>query len=89
VGKGKGKALKKAKPKVAADNPAFEGLKKWRLEQAKKQGVPAFRIMSDKVLQEIVIDAPADEDELLAVTGMGPKLVEKYGASILKVLARI
>jgi superfamily II DNA helicase RecQ len=89
VGKGRGKALpKKAKPKVAANDPVFEGLKKWRLEQAKKQGVPAFRIMSDKVLQEITADAPRDEDELLEVAGMGPKLVEKYGASILKVLAR-
>lgn len=81
------RATKKvAKPKVAADDPVFAALKKWRLEQAKKQGVPAFRILGDRVLQEVVSDRPTDEEELLAVTGLGPRLVERYGASILQIL---
>jgi len=87
--KGKAKkALKKTKPTAAGD-PAFEALKKWRLEQAKKEGLPAFRILSDKVLTELAADRPTETDELLEVTGLGPRLVTRYGPAILKVLAQV
>jgi superfamily II DNA helicase RecQ len=61
-------------------------LKEWRRAQAKKQGVPTFRIMSDKVLMAIAEDQPATLAELLAISGIGLKTVEKYGAQIYKIL---
>jgi DNA topoisomerase-3 len=62
-------------------------LRKWRLEQARARGVPAFRIMTDRTLLEIVDRQPQSIPELLQVHGAGPKLVEKYGAQILRVVA--
>jgi superfamily II DNA helicase RecQ len=82
-------AAKKSKPKTAADDPAITALKKWRLEQAKKEGVPAFRILADKVLNEIAADRPTNTEELLEVSGLGPRLVSRYGESILKLLANV
>jgi RecQ family ATP-dependent DNA helicase len=61
-------------------------LKEWRRAQAKKLGVPAFRIMSDRVLMAIVRNQPGSAAELLAVPGIGIKAVEKYGAQICRIL---
>jgi DNA topoisomerase III len=61
-------------------------LKAWRRALAAKQGVPAFRIMSDRVLMAIAEDQPKTAAELLAIAGVGIKLVEKYAAQIYKIL---
>jgi len=37
---------------------------------AKKQGVPSFRIMSDRVLLAIAEDEPSTLAELLAIPGL-------------------
>lgn len=88
--KSKSKSLgKTARPKATPNDPAFEALKKWRLEQARKEGVPAFRILSDKVLTELAADRPTANDELLEVSGLGPRLVARYGPALLKVLAQV
>jgi superfamily II DNA helicase RecQ len=79
-------AKKPSAPRRQADLPMLEALKKWRLGVAKKEGVPAFRVMTDKALQEIAQDRPASEAELLQVSGVGPRLASRYGAGILRVL---
>ncbi len=61
-------------------------LKEWRRAVAKKQSVPAFRIMSDKVLFAIAENQPRTAAELLAIPGIGIKAVEKYGAQIYRIL---
>lgn len=61
-------------------------LKEWRRAVAKKQSVPAFRIMSDKVLFAIAENHPRTAAELLAIPGIGIKAVEKYGAQIYRIL---
>jgi DNA topoisomerase-3 len=61
-------------------------LRAWRTAEAKKKGVPAFRIMADRVMDGIVAAQPADETELLSVSGVGPKLVEKHGLEILRMV---
>ena len=53
---------------------------------ATKQGVPAFRIMSDRVLLAIAEREPKTAAELLAIPGVGIKLLEKYGAQIYRIL---
>jgi DNA topoisomerase-3 len=64
-------------------------LKAWRRAVAAKQRVPAFRIMSDRVLLAIAEKEPMTAAELLAIPGIGIKLVEKYGAQIYRVLDEI
>jgi DNA topoisomerase-3 len=61
-------------------------LKAWRRAVAAKQGVPAFRVMSDRVLLAIAENEPASAAELLSIPGIGIKLVEKYAAQIYRIL---
>ena len=68
------------------DAKAVALLKEWRKAQAKKQGVPPFRIMADKTLMAIAEEQPSNLAELMAISGIGLKTVEKYGAQIYKIL---
>ena len=62
----------------------FEGLRKWRLGEARRRHIPAFRILTDRVLTAIAVERPQDMDELLAIRGIGPTVANKYGDAILK-----
>lgn len=75
-------------PTLASELPKlFEDLRAWRLAEARKKGVPAFRILSDRVLYAICEERPGDEGALLQVPGMGPKLVAQYGKDLLERVA--
>lgn len=87
------KKKKKAEPGRRKGKPAQQGtddmeqaLKAWRIAEAKRQGVPAFRVMTDQTLHAIAAARPQTTNELLAVHGMGLRNVEKYGAAIFRVL---
>jgi DNA topoisomerase-3 len=87
----KGKRRKKspvpvAKPSGIADSHIEKALRAWRLEEARRRGVPAFRILTDKVLREIAIIHPATPDQLLEIHGIGLSTVEKYGPSIRRIV---
>lgn len=64
----------------------FEKLREWRLTEARKRGVPAFRILTDRVLTALSLARPSDEDELLEVSGIGPHTAKKFGRGILSVI---
>ncbi|MGB5816038.1 MAG: ATP-dependent DNA helicase RecQ [Thermoanaerobaculia bacterium] len=66
-----------------------EALRQWRLAEARRQGVPAFHILSNRTLLAVVEALPASEDELLAVRGIGPTLTRKYGQRILELVREI
>jgi len=72
---------------AAANPPAalVDALKLWRTQEAKRRRCPAFRILTDRALLGIASDVPRDEASLLAVKGMGPTLVKKYGQAILAI----
>ena len=63
-----------------------EALRAWRLLEARRLGVPAFRIFSDQALRAIAQARPATAAELLAVPGIGLSAVEKYGRQIYRIL---
>jgi superfamily II DNA helicase RecQ len=63
-----------------------EALRAWRLQEARRLGVPAFRIFSDQALRAIAQARPATAAELLAVPGIGLSAVEKYGRQIYRIL---
>ena len=50
--------------------------------------MPAYVVLHDKTIQEIAARLPRDETALLAVSGLGKKKLETYGADILAVLAK-
>jgi superfamily II DNA helicase RecQ len=73
----------RATEKSAASNPALEAkLRAWRLGEAKKHGLPAFRILTDRALREIAAKPPVVADDLLTISGVGSSTVKKYGAAI-------
>ncbi len=78
----------KAKAAPAPAPGLAEALRAWRLAEARKLGVPAFRIMTDRALEAIVEELPASTAELLAIPGIGLKTVEKYGARIFALVAK-
>jgi DNA topoisomerase-3 len=65
-----------------------KALRDWRLAEAKRRNVPAFRILSDKTLQAIAADKPSSIHELLKIPGIGARLAEQYGAQIFRILER-
>ena len=67
---------------------AEKALKAWRLAEAKRQGVPAFRVMTDRSLRAIAEERPQTTNALLAIQGIGLHGVEKYGAAIFRVLRK-
>jgi DNA topoisomerase-3 len=63
-------------------------LRAWRLEEARRRRIPAFRIFGDRTLFALAESRPQSEGALLAVTGLGPKIVQRYGEALLKLVAR-
>lgn len=72
----------------AADPRVLEALKAWRLAEAKRHQIPAFRVLTDATLTAIATAIPRSLNQLLAVPGMGLRNAEKYGAAIFRVLGK-
>ncbi len=72
-----------------SDSAAEAKLRAWRRAAATKLGVPAFRIMPDRVLFAIAAKEPRTASELIAIPGVGSKLVEKYGVQIYSILEQL
>ncbi len=64
-----------------------EKLRAWRREEAGKMGQPAFCIFPDKTLRAIAAERPRTEEELLAVSGVGPAKAAKFGAAVCNLCA--
>ena len=77
----KGKAAQ-----VSGDNPLMDRLRQWRLEESRTKRIPAFRILTDQTLRGIAARQPMTPSQLLEVSGVGQKIVEKYGAQILQIV---
>ena len=84
----KAKAIQKRAPKALSDVEVRveKALRAWRLSEAKKRGIPAFRILTDQVLHAMAEDRPATDDDLLSISGVGLATVKKYGAEIIRIV---
>jgi DNA topoisomerase-3 len=85
VGKTAPPDASRARPS-APDAGVETALRNWRLAEAKRHGVPAFRIFSDRALQAMATTRPGTAAELLAIPGIGIGTVEKYGAQLYRLL---
>jgi DNA helicase-2/ATP-dependent DNA helicase PcrA len=70
-----------------ADPQILEALRSWRATTAKASGVPAFVICHDSTLTAVAEARPQDRRALLAVPGMGPVKVDRYGEELLALVA--
>jgi DNA helicase-2/ATP-dependent DNA helicase PcrA len=76
-----------ARARLGADDALlFDSLRAWRLEQSREDKVSPFIVAYDTVLAEIAERRPRSEAELLAIPGIGPGKVEKYGEDILRIV---
>jgi DNA topoisomerase-3 len=70
--------------------PAAElvtALRAWRLTEARRRRVPAFRILTDRALLALARLRPQSEQELLAVPGIGPGIARQHGTALLALVA--
>lgn len=58
-------------------------LKEWRGAEAKRLRVPAYVVLHDRALAAVAMARPANPNQLLAIDGIGPAKVEKFGGIIL------
>ncbi len=69
-----------------ADDALFQRLRALRRALADAEGVPAYIVFSDAVLARMASARPTDEASLLAVAGVGPAKLARYGQAFLRVL---
>jgi len=69
-----------------AAEEVFEALRAWRTEQARREKMPPYVVMSDAHLKGIAGQAPGSLVELARCPGIGPVKLERYGDDILRVL---
>ena len=74
-------------PLAVTDAPLFNVLRTWRADLAREQGVPAYVILHDKTLSELVARRPASRPDLLTVPGIGQAKADRYGETLLRLLA--
>jgi ATP-dependent DNA helicase RecQ len=64
----------------------FEKLRVLRKSIADAEHVPAYIVFSDAVLRSMAASVPTTERELLAISGVGPVKLERYGDRFLELL---
>jgi len=64
----------------------YSELREWRRDTAKLYHVPAFQILSDRVLLQISKIKPKDFQELEAIPGMSVTKLNKFGDDILELI---
>ena len=89
-------AARRAAPPIASAAPPeeldeaaeilFAALRALRRELADAAGVPAYVVFTDAALRAMAATRPTSEDALLAISGVGPVKIERYGAAFLALL---
>ncbi len=67
----------------------FERLRGWRRVTSLAEGVPAFVVFGDRTLRELARRNPKTAAALVAVPGIGPAKLARYGDEVLRVLAGV
>ena len=67
----------------------FEVLRAWRAGVAKEQGVPAYVVLHDATLREVVTQRPTSLEQLGGISGIGAAKLERHGPGLLAALAGV
>ena len=74
-------------PHDTAEPVLLQALKEWRSAAARASGVPAYVIFHDATLAALAEARPSTRAELLALPGLGPVKADRYGDTLLALLA--
>jgi superfamily II DNA helicase RecQ len=61
-----------------------EKLKEWCASEAKRLRLPPYFILNDQTIKRVAASRPRNKNQLMAINGLGPGKVEKFGAAILE-----
>ena len=64
----------------------FQRLRALRAQLARRQGVPAYVVFSDKTLRELAVSRPRTMGELRSVSGVGDAKAGRYGKAVLEMI---
>ena len=80
-----------ARPQVMLPegDPVFEELRSWRLRVSREADVPAYVVFDNKTLTLIAAARPATRAALLAIPGVGPTKLDRYGADVLQIVKNV
>jgi len=80
------KSSRSASPAVLSPSAAAlaDRLRAWRSSEARRLGVPSFTVLHDRTLNALAAARPSTPHQLLAVEGMGPSKIGRFGAAILE-----
>jgi ribonuclease D len=78
------KGANKMKPRELA---VLEELLRFRDEKAKSADVPPFRILSNDLLRELAEKQPRSNFELVGISAMSSKLIDRLGRGVLQAVA--
>jgi RecQ family ATP-dependent DNA helicase len=85
---GTAKAETAAAARLPAEGEALAArIREWRGAEAKRLRVPAYVVMHDRTVTALAQTRPRSPKELLAIDGIGPAKVEKFGEAILGLCA--
>ncbi len=73
-----------ALPSTGASAALVASLRSWRLEEARRRRVPAFRILTNRALVALAQARPRTAQALRDVSGIGPKCAQTYEAQLLR-----
>jgi RecQ family ATP-dependent DNA helicase len=62
-------------------------IKQWRLGEAKQLGIPAYMVLNDRTITALAQTKPRSPNELESVNGIGPAKAERFGQTILGLIA--
>ena len=82
----KGKEEWQALLTTVEQHDRFDRLRKWRNEAARKEGKPAYAILTNRQAAEAAALPEPTLAALRRVDGVGPSRIEQYGPGILRAL---
>ena len=68
------------------DAGVFEGLRRWRQQEAQRRHVPAYVIFHDTTLTELARRRPRDLASLRGITGIGERKMAQWGEAVCAVI---
>ncbi len=78
--------VRKPAQEEVGDNTLFELLRGLRKEISQQEKVPPYVVFPDSTLRQMCERLPADEQELLTISGVGEEKLRRYGSRFLQVI---
>ena len=85
----KGRASSKDEPEPTLSveqTRLYDALKAWRTKKASELSLPSFTIFHNKHLRAMAVACPTSLRDLIAMSGIGRRKAERFGAEVLRIV---